>query len=204
MPPADAPRAHPVLVLLNGPPGCGKSTLATRYAADHPLTLALDIDRVRAMLGGWRRHPTEAGLAARELALVAARTHLRAGHDVVVPQLLARPDFLVRLERLAAEVGAPFVEIVLLDTREAARRRFVDRTARAETRDHVEAAAALDAAGGLDELDAMYDRLVAMLADRPAAHRVPSVEGDVDGTYAAVLAVVRDAVAEAARRDRLT
>lgn len=35
----------PRLVLINGAPGSGKSTLARRYAQDHPLTLALDIDR---------------------------------------------------------------------------------------------------------------------------------------------------------------
>ncbi|WP_410630109.1 AAA family ATPase [Amycolatopsis sp. cmx-4-83] len=43
------------LLLLDGPPGSGKSTLARRYADDHPPTLALDVDRVRATLGGWRR-----------------------------------------------------------------------------------------------------------------------------------------------------
>ncbi len=51
------------LILLNGPPGSGKSTLARRYAADHPPALALDVDHIRAMLGGWRSAPGEAGPA---------------------------------------------------------------------------------------------------------------------------------------------
>ncbi len=29
----------PRLIALNGPPACGKSTLARLYAEDHPLTL---------------------------------------------------------------------------------------------------------------------------------------------------------------------
>ncbi len=63
-------------ILLNGPPGSGKSTLARRYADDHPPALAPDVDRIRAMLGGWRTNPGEAGPLAREIALAAARTHL--------------------------------------------------------------------------------------------------------------------------------
>ena len=41
----------PHLVLINGAPASGKSTLARMYADEHPLTLALDIDVLRAMLG---------------------------------------------------------------------------------------------------------------------------------------------------------
>lgn len=46
----------------------------------------LDIDRVRNMIGRWRDEPEIAGLLARSIALAAARTHLTAGHDVVIPQ----------------------------------------------------------------------------------------------------------------------
>ncbi len=82
------------LILLNDPPGSGKSTLARRYADAHPPALALDVDRIRAMIGGWRATPGEAGLLARDLATAAARTHLAAGHDVVVPQLPGQPGLL--------------------------------------------------------------------------------------------------------------
>jgi len=42
----------PRLILLNGPPAAGKSTLAQMYADEHPLTLNLDIDKIRSLLGG--------------------------------------------------------------------------------------------------------------------------------------------------------
>jgi predicted kinase len=67
------------LLLLNGPPGSGKSTLARHYADDHPPALALDVDRIRAMLGGRRTSPGEAGLLARDIASAEARTNLAAG-----------------------------------------------------------------------------------------------------------------------------
>lgn len=45
----------PQLILLNGPPAVGKSTLAARYADDHPGTLNLDIDLLHPLIGGQRR-----------------------------------------------------------------------------------------------------------------------------------------------------
>ncbi|MGW4064186.1 AAA family ATPase [Amycolatopsis sp. NPDC004747] len=147
------------LILLNGPPGSGKSTLARRYAEDHPPALALDVDRIRAMLGGWRGSPGEAGLLAREIALAAARTHLAAGHDVVVPQLVARPGFPERLEDVASECGATFHELVLLPGRDVARRRF---TARGSS--EIEAVAPLTER----ELDQAYTAVAGFAASRGA------------------------------------
>ncbi|OXM55980.1 hypothetical protein CFP71_15990 [Amycolatopsis thailandensis] len=66
----------PRLIVLNGPPACGKSTLARLYAENHPLTLNLDIDRIRGLLGAWRDDAAKAGVLARELAMSAARTHV--------------------------------------------------------------------------------------------------------------------------------
>ncbi len=120
----------PRLILLNGPPGIGKSTLAQRFVDEHPLALHLDLDAVRAMLGRWIDHQPESGAAARAIGLAMARVHLDGGNDVVVPQLLARVPFIEALEDLAADAGADFHEIVLLDDREHAVRRFLDRSRR--------------------------------------------------------------------------
>jgi predicted kinase len=100
-----------MLVLLNGPPASGKSTLATRLVESRPLALNLDIDVVRGLLGAWIDVPADAGLAARALAVSMARTHLAAGHDVFVPQFLGRVDFITELERLADQCDVRFVEI---------------------------------------------------------------------------------------------
>jgi predicted kinase len=101
------------MVLINGAPGSGKSTVAAALAHDRALTLALDVDAIKHALGRWHDDLLASGLHARRLALALAREHLRAGYDVVLGQYLARTDFIEDLEHLAVELGATFVELVL-------------------------------------------------------------------------------------------
>lgn len=104
----------PRLVLINGAPGSGKSTLAHRVAQHAPLTLALDVDTLKHSFGAWDTDPVAAGLLARRLALAVAREHLRSGHDVIVPQYLARTEFIEQLSETAASESAEFIEIMLV------------------------------------------------------------------------------------------
>lgn len=171
------------LILLNGAPGSGKSTLARRYAAERSLTLALDIDAVRGMLGGWLEVPTEAGQLARRIALEMARVHLKTGRDVVVPQFLGRLEFVEALAELCADVGAEFVEIALLSSPQDATERFARRSAAPETTEHRHAYALAERSGGLDALPEMYDRLLQVVASRPGTRTVVTVEGQVERAY---------------------
>jgi predicted kinase len=179
------------LLLLNGPPGIGKSTLARRYVADRPLAFCLDVDVVRRLLGQWETYPQESGLAARALALAMARVHLEAGDDLVVPQYLGRAEFAELLEALAAAVGATFAEVVLTDTRENALARFAARAGDPDlAAHHAEAEAGAGGAAGLGE---MYDRLHALLATRPRAVVVATRAGEVDAAYRALLTALGEA-----------
>lgn len=184
-------RAHrlsvvPFLIAINGPPGCGKSTLARMYAAKHAMALVLDVDQVRGCLGRWREDPRSAGLAARAIAVAAVRAHLAAGHDVVVPQFLCRPGFLTELEHAACDVGAAFAEIVLLATKHDALRAYAARASSGDPADQF-AHELADHRGGEAELAAMHDEFVAFLATRRAAHVVPVTPGQPARTYEAML-----------------
>jgi predicted kinase len=180
----------PRLVVLNGPPAIGKSTVAGLYIRHHPLALNLDIDLVRNLLGRWRDDPQAAGLAARAIAVAAARTHLGAGHDVVVPQLLTRPELLDELAGVALELGATFHEVVLLDSRDNALRRFAERSRATVDPHHVQAHEMVERDGGEALLVAYHDRLLAFLADRPHATVLPSVAGDPVRTYESLLTLL--------------
>ena len=101
------------LVLINGAPGSGKSTIASALAQDSPLAFALDVDSIKHSLGRWDDDPTASGLHARRLSIALAGEQLQAGLDVIVGQYLAETAFIEELERLAERQHARFFEFVL-------------------------------------------------------------------------------------------
>jgi predicted kinase len=149
---------QPRLVLVNGMPGAGKSTLAERYRADHPGVLVVEADAIRRWIGGDTADHAE---ASRHLSLALARAHLEAGYDVVVPQLVARVDQLERYERVARDAGAELVHVVLHGG-------VVEARVPDEALEHL-----VDYAHGLADV---LDR-------RPDVHRVVTRHGDPDSAY---------------------
>ena len=57
-----------------------------------------------------------------------AETHLRAGHDVVMPQLATRRSEIEGFEAAAARAGAEYREIALTIGKQRMVRRFTGRT----------------------------------------------------------------------------
>ena len=182
-----------MLVLLNGPPASGKSTIAGRLITQRPLALNLDIDVIRSLLGGWKARPADAGIAARRLAVAMALGHLASGNDVIVPQFLARAEFIEQLAETTATAGARFVEIALTLSRPDAVAAFRRRSAQPDTATHRDAAEAVDAAGGTSALETMYDDFMTLLQVREAAHRVEVTIGDIDGTVDRVESAIANA-----------
>jgi predicted kinase len=179
---------RPRLILLNGPPGIGKSTLARRYVGDRPLSFCLDVDGFRRLIGDWERHEERSGLLAREMAIAMVRTHVGAGHDVVMPQYVARADFIERLAATAAAEHASFHEVFLTDGRAAALARFdARRSDPAWVQHHAEAVRAM---GGLAGFGEMFDRLETFRASRPHALTVETRVGHEDAAYVNLTAVL--------------
>lgn len=176
------------LVVLNGPPGIGKSTLSARYADQHPGTLDLDIDRLHVLIGGWRGLGGRIHDVLRPIALAMASAHLAAGRDVVVPQHLGSAEDVDAFDRIAQANGAAFSEVVLLDDRAAALERYrrrpdEDGWARFSRQ-------LVDGGGDADLLSDLYDQVVRLIGARPGTRVVRSREGAIDETYAALLAVI--------------
>jgi predicted kinase len=178
------------LVLINGPPAVGKSTLARRFVDDHPLALNLDIDVVRGLLGRWIEQPNDAGLAARSLAIAMVDTHLRSGRHVIVPQLVGRVEFIEQLEAAAHRVGAQFVEIALMATRQEVSEWLKERSRHPSDQTHVDAARLIERSGLPDPANDLYDAFLSAIAGRPRTIRADVIRGDIDATYELVAYVL--------------
>lgn len=140
------------------------------------------------MIGGWQLDPAGAGRLAREIAVVAAAAHLTGGHDVVIPQLVARIDFISRLASLAAYCGAAYREIFLDPGAAAAIRQYADRAR------SLAGAAEPDPAISTDRTPAEISRsrreLLAVLAARPATHVVRTRPGQIDQAYTDLIEIL--------------
>jgi len=179
------------LIHLNGPPGIGKSTVARRYAAEHPGTLNLDIDVLRTMVGGWQQDFTRAGELIRPAALAAITAYLAQGSDVVLPQFIARPSELARFRAAATSAGSDHVHVVLTCSRREMLRRFHSRAAGAGAHDPTAVTAGyVRDHGGAALMRASYDAVVDLAAADRDALTVDAAAGGPDATYAAVLAVL--------------
>lgn len=189
--PSGYPRHVTRLILLNGMPGVGKSTIARRYAAEHPGTLMCDIDVLRTFIGGWRDDFEAAGGRIRPAALGMITWYLRESGDVVLPQLLSRVSELEKFERAALDGGAEFVEVMLEADTDDAVRRFHRRDDGTDPW-HPIVRSLVAEAGGDDVLRDYAVRLRGLVARRPRTKVVPSVADATDETYAAVLRAVGD------------
>jgi len=136
------------------------------------------------MIGGWQREEEAAGLI-RTTALAMIATYLGMDHDVVLPQLVARPDQLDRFRSVATQARADYVHLLLVADPSVVVQRFRRRAQRERDEWTAYATRCWDAAGGDD---ALLDWTARLAAVDPAAARVPST--DQDETYAAVLGVL--------------
>jgi predicted kinase len=175
----------PTLIHVNGPPGVGKSTLAQLYVDDHPGALNLEIDTVASLLGGWRDDFYGVLAAARNLALAMAESHLRAGWDVVMPQLETSVDEAGRFQLVAERVGACYLEIVLSVEPAEQIERFAAKTPYTEISAHIGSVVAAE--GGDELLGRVHGELDSYLVRRPSTARLETTGAGVRESYARML-----------------
>lgn len=178
------------LIHLNGPSGVGKSTMARRYADAHPGTLALDLDVLAGLIGGWRENFSAALELARGHGREVATRHLRAGYDVVLPQLVTVHDRTPdpAFEEAAESAHATHVHVALMvDDREHLRR-LRGRPPGNDVQAHIQAAL-VDPDSDL--VDRIRGHLSEYLARRPEAIRLDTTGLGEDATYQRLVSTLR-------------
>ncbi len=178
------------LILINGPPASGKSTLARRYVDEHDGSALVEVDALRMTVPDWETDEASR-LEARALAGAAVVQHLAAGREVVMAQYFGRLGYIALLEDMARQHRATFVEVVLLPSAELATDRFrarrqdmAQRGERHPERDIAEA-----------DIDAFIidavDRLGRLATERVSSQVVPvTSDSSEDEVYGRLLSVV--------------
>jgi predicted ABC-type ATPase len=152
---------------LNGPPGIGKSTVASAFADRHPGVLNLDIDQVAALVGGWRNRFSESFEAGVLLAAAMARVHLASGHDVIMPQMMTNVNAgeLADFESAAAAVKAEYCQILLIARVESSVDRCMERVNGGDPR-HDVISKVIEENGGRDFVRMLHSQVTRFSAGR--------------------------------------
>lgn len=172
----------PRLIHLNGPSRVGKSTLARRYVDEHPGTLALDLDILAGLIGGWRQNFSAALGIARAHGRALATRHLCEGYDVVLPQLVTSYDRGPGFEEAARETGATYIEVALLVDDEQQRLRGKKPINEVEARIQTK----LENPDS-DLIDRIRQHLNEYLAERPHTIRLDTTGLGEDASYEGLL-----------------
>jgi len=177
---------QPKLILLNGPPGVGKSTIARQYINEHPLALIVDDDQLLVMLGQWQKHEAQARKLIFELTEGLIGDHLQSGYDVVVPYLILHVDEFATLEELAVKHKARFCAFTILVEKDQAVRRLMRRGTWGEI--DLPPVTSQD----IPYIEELYDRMMATVAACQSMTIIASPDGGQVEAYHQVLAALKE------------
>ena len=117
------------LILINGPCGVGKSSVASALHASMPLSYLLDVDSVMQNVSGYREpeHKEDRTELTHAIAKASVEAALSLGRDVIVEKLMRDGNTIDAYLGIAHERGAEAHETLLWARKDVVMRRANDR-----------------------------------------------------------------------------
>lgn len=182
----------PKLILLNGPPGIGKSTLSRRYAEEHSPALNIDVDRLRDAVGGWQERQDVSMVQKYRFAYAMAQIHLSDGYDVAVADQIENPKVYERFEAIAKTCGAIMHEIVLIAPLDESIERCKARARAMGYPTGFRPGGSLEMGGREAMLTRLYTNMMGVVDSRENTVKIRSQEGAIEQTYQQLLTAIDD------------
>lgn len=101
------------LILINGPCGIGKSTLALKVHKSIPLSYLLDLDAHTRNISHYREYHAERWELSTVIARGIIEATLSVGRDVVLDKMIYEPLVIDSFYKIAKKYNANVYEIIL-------------------------------------------------------------------------------------------
>lgn len=115
------------LIILNGPPGVGKSTIAARLHEEMPSSLLIDVDELRRTIPDYREQKKESLRRSYELTIEAIAEGLQGNRDVIVDKAISYADTLDTFTEVGRKEGGEVYELLLTADKNVVEKRATDR-----------------------------------------------------------------------------
>ena len=121
------------LIILNGPCGVGKSTVARILHEQMPLSFLLDVDAQMHFISHYRDLREERWALTKAVGQAIVRACFREGRDVILEKMIYDPGTLDSYRAVADELGADVREFILTASKETVLARAHNRGFRDES-----------------------------------------------------------------------
>lgn len=122
------------LIILNGPVGVGKTTVAKRLQENLPLSFFIHFDELRRHVGSYREYPDESRVLTFDIAFAIIKECFKQGKDVLIDKIMYHrleegrdKTSLMRLYEIAEKYNVTVHEFILWADRETVLKRLEDR-----------------------------------------------------------------------------
>jgi predicted kinase len=115
------------LIIINGPSGVGKSTIAARLHKELQASILIDVDELRREIPEYRERREESLRLAYERTADIIEQELKEGHDIIIDKAISYSDTLDAFIDRGKKCGAEIYDFLLFADKATVQLRAGDR-----------------------------------------------------------------------------